>query len=472
MRSEHSSRYHTQTRWSLPRSVFIWRIPYVITVDPDDQVVLLRQCSVYCDRGIIQAVTSQPKFIRRYLRQADMVYDASIRGGIVVTPGLINAHAHPPMYLLRSTTLLHNEQATTEQSLEIARRIERSMTVAEQTSSALGDFTEQQKFGTTTILSHYHTPAATRAAAQQTRVRLVDAVSLASKTDPRANLRTAIRSLSGQTALITPALTMHTMAQITKPELLAVKRLLQRWPRVRLTVHCGETMSELEATIQRHGQRPVAVLAAAGLLGPRLIVSHAVHFTSDEIRLLVKKRVGIVHLPTSNRMHKSGQFRYADFYAAGGADRIALGTDSVISKSKLDMVSEALQSKMEHQDSLHPVTYEQLFKMLTVNGAQVVGLPRVGKIIPGYYADLAFWKLKDRMFIPFAERHPKTLLGNFITHGGYAVRDLMVHGQFVISNRRHNFVNESRLLTQLQQAHTQLRRRIHLTPSYNSERPR
>ncbi|MBI2415842.1 MAG: amidohydrolase family protein [Candidatus Kerfeldbacteria bacterium] len=456
----HLERYRVIRPITPPRRILVSNIPYIITTNDRNDIVILQKQSLYIERGVIQALLPA-KQDRRYHKTVDVIYNAGLRSGIVVTPGLINAHAHPPMYLLRSTTLLKNEHDTTEQALVLARRIEQAMSLTDQTIASLGDFTEQQKMGTTTVLSHYHSPQATRAAAQQAHIRLVDAVSLASKTDPAANLRSAVRVLTTGNPLIRPGLTIHTLAQVTRLQLQAVRRVLQQHRQTILTIHCGETATEIAACVERHGQRPVAVLHQAGLLGPRLILSHAVHLTADEIALLVKRRVGIVHLPTSNRIHRSGQFQWPEFFAWRGHHRIALGTDSVISKSKLDIISEAFQSKIMHQDTAEPIHYTTLFRMMTINGARILGLEHsVGRVWPGYQADLAFWKLKDRDFIPFDPRHPETLLGNMINHAGGNVRDLMVHGRFVISNRRHTLVDESALLTQLQQHHIALRKRL------------
>ena len=282
----------------------------------------------------------------------------------------------------------------------------------------------------------------------------MDAVSVASRTDPKASLTTAAKAKPD-------GITIHTLERVTMAELKKVAVFLRKHPKLLLTIHCGETVTEVEAIIRKHQLRPVEVLAKAGLLSRRLILSHAVQFTTDEIQLLAKYQVGIVHLPTSNRLHKSGQFQYGNYVVAGLGKRIALGTDSVISKSKLDLVSEAFQSKLMHQDTHYPATYEELFLMLTAHGADVVGLGKqVGRIAPGYKADLTLWKLKDRMFMPFDPHQPETLLGNFITHGGYTARDVMINGRFVITGRRHNLVNESELLTKLEQHHQALIHRV------------
>ncbi|MFA6475534.1 MAG: amidohydrolase family protein [Patescibacteria group bacterium] len=458
----HADRYIWQTSRAIPRSVLLDRIPFLVTANQANQLTYQKHVSVLVEGDTITKVLPAAQ-AKQYRTKVDLIYDAALRGGVVVLPGFVNAHAHPPMYLLRSTTLLKDHQATTEEALVYARKVERAMTLADQTISALGDFTEQQKFGTTTVLSHYHTPIATTTAAKQAYIRLVDAISVASKTDPSASIAKAAQALRKHDPLLTHGITIHTLERMTLPELIELRRWFVKHPKLILTIHCGETQTEVEAVIQKHQMRPVEVLAKAKLLSPRLVLSHAVHFTIDEIKLLAKYQVGIAHLPTSNRLHKSGQFQYGNFQIAGLGKKLALGTDSVISKSRLDLVSEAFQSKLMHQDSQHPATFEELFLMLTNQGADVVGLGKtVGKILPGYKADMTFWKLKDRMFVPFDPMQPETLLGNFITHGGYTARDVMVNGRFVISGRRHNLVNESELLTQLEDHHQALRKRVKL----------
>ncbi len=457
----HQPRYSNENYTENLKSVLIKDGSYLITTDDSDKEIIVdKGRSIYIEDGIIQEIVVAGKETPAMMK-ADVIYNGGLRSGIVLTPGFVNAHAHPPMYLLRSTTLLKIEHATTEESLEVARKIEQAMDLEDQTISALGDFTEQQKMGTTTVLSHYHTPQATRTAARQANIRLVDAISVASRTDPSASIDKAIKTFSDVDELISAGLTIHTMERVDFEQLKQVKQVMDKHPEVILTIHCGETTTELEGSIKKHGMSPIEVLNKAGLLNERLVLSHAVHFTRDEIELLVKNKVGIAHLPTSNRIHKSGKFKYSDFYEFYGTKYIALGTDSVISKSKLDIVSEALQSKIMHQDSPHPISYNDLFRMITTNGARVLGMhDSIGKILPGYKADIAFWKLKDRGFIPYDSENPETLVGNLITHGGTNIRDIMVNGRFVISNRRHNLVNESELLSELQDRHIKLRDRI------------
>ena len=453
-------RYTVHEGVTEPNTVVLKDVSYIISTDAADEVQVEEAKSILIEDGIITDIVQAGKETP-WLDKADAVYDAGLRAGTIVTPGFVNCHSHPPMYLLRSSTLLAHHYATTEESLVVARKIERAMDVDDQRVAAIGDFSEQQKFGTTTVVSHYHTPQATRPAARAAGMRVVDCISVASKTDPSANMEKAQATFADVDGLVSAGITIHTMERVDAAQLAEVKQVMEANPEILLTIHCGETLTEVEGSLQKHGKRPIAVLHEAGLLSHRLLLSHAVHFTEEEIKLLVEHQVGVVHLPTSNRIHKSGEFNYVAFQKYGGADLVSLGTDSVISKNELDIVSEAFQSKIMHQDTEHPPSYPELFKMMTSNGAKVIGKEsEIGRVAVGYKADLALWKLKSRPFIPYDETHLETLIGNFISHSGSMVRDLMVDGRFVISRRRHQKVNESELLRDIQDRHRDLLGRI------------
>ncbi|MFW6383692.1 MAG: amidohydrolase family protein, partial [Nanoarchaeota archaeon] len=188
------------------------------------------------------------------------------------------------------------------------------------------------------------------------------------------------------------------------------------------------------------------------------IASHAIFLNDDEIKTLIKSNVGVSHLPTSNVIHKSGVFPFWKFYDNDGFRKISLGTDGVVSKSRVDVCSEAYQTRITHLYH-RTVKFGSLFKMITANGARVLGLKNRGKVMPGYKADLVIWKLNDISCIPFDQDNPVTLISNIITHGGRPVRDLMIDGKFVIMNRRHQHINESSLLRNMQKSHTKMRKK-------------
>lgn len=436
------------------RTVLIRDIPFIFTCDEFDKLVILKNHSIAIKNDLITQVAPLEK-IRK--QKFDLIYDAGKRGGTVVTPGLINAHAHIHMYLLRSAMTLDEEKSVDETISSMAEwqkfETEESLFFA-----SVGDLTEEQKNGITTTLTHGPSFESGEIATRITRHNLINAVSAVSNSRP-SNSPEMVEKLLEQKDVFhsTPAISLHYLYKTPFKTLRKVQKIMEKYPTL-LTVHLAESQNVTENTLRVHGMSEVEVLKKFKLLNSRTIASHAIYIKPKEIIELAENQVGIVHLPTSNALHKSGVFPFWQFNDAKGYQNISLGTDSVVSKNKLDLLTEAYQARITHLYS-RPIKYGTLFKMMTANGARVLNLPDRGKILPGMKADIVFWKLRDRGFIPYDENNPATLIGNLITHGGRMVRDLMINGKIVIKDRRHQFVNETKLLDVLQKKHMEMRRR-------------
>ncbi|MFA6322271.1 MAG: amidohydrolase family protein [Candidatus Buchananbacteria bacterium] len=437
------------------RRILIQSVAFALTADQNNKVQVQKNRSIYIVDGIIRDVFLGKNKIPR--NKIDLIYDAGKRSGVVVTPGFINAHAHPPMYLLRSSMTL--DKGNIVDQVEKMAQLEAQMNDQDFFLSAVGDFTEEQKDGITTTLSHYGVFDPVERAAHMTKHRVINAISAVSNSHPQNTPKLIEKYFKNRKNYFSqPAISIHYLHRASPKQLEEIKKLIKKY-NVLFTMHAAETETWVQECLKKFGKRTVEVLVDFGLANSNLILSHAIHLSDQEIDLVKKYKIGVVHLPTSNKIHKSGELRYAQFVRAGAANRLCLGTDSVISKNSLDLLSEALQMRIMHQDRQR-VLYEDLFKMMTSQAAEILKLGKVGRILPGYRADLAFWKLRDRGFMPYNESKPISLIGNMITHGGRNVRDLMINGEFVITNRLHNLINESKLMTELQAAHMKLRKRL------------
>lgn len=446
-----SKRYITNHPTKTPRTILLQGIRFIITINEKNRLEVLENKSVLIENGIIKKIGAKLNS-----KNVDLVYDDSLKGGIVLTPGFINMHAHPPMYLLRSTLTLAEDNL--ERALAGMAKIEGRMTEEDYYLGALGDFTEEQKSGITTTLSHYGVFDGIERAARESEQQVINCLSAASNSHPQNSPTLVETYLQKKNTFTTPGIALHYVWKASPTVLEEISKLLKKYPNTFFTLHVAETEQTVQQCVDRYGERPLAVLHQYGLLGPRTIMSHAVHLTDEEITLVKKTKTIVTHLPTSNLLHRSGQFNYKKFCALGAEKYITLGTDSVVSKNQLNLLSEALAMKTLHQ-AHEIVSYENLFKMMTSQPAELLGFKKLGKIMPGYQANLAFWKLRDRGLTPYDEDNPATLVSNMITHGGRGVRDLMIKGKFIISNRYHNLVDESKLLQDLQRAHMALRRR-------------
>ena len=437
------------------RRILIKGAAFLITVDENDKLKVMPNYSIYIVNGKIKEVfSSRKKLIAD--DKIDLIYDASKRSGVVITPGFINAHAHPPMYLLRSSMTL--DKGNVVDQVKKMAKLESKMTEADFLLGAIGDFTEEQKNGITTTLSHYGVFEPIEEAAIITKQQVINAISAVSNSHPQNSPAMVEKILKKRKTYFTkPANAIHYLHKASPDQLKKIRELIKKY-KVLFTMHCAETEEWVQESVKKFGKRTIGALVDLGLANSNMILSHAVHLSDEEIKLIKKYNIGIVHLPTSNKLHNSGELRYPTFVKYKANNRMSLGTDSVVSKNSLDLLSEALQARIMHQQN-YRILYEDLFKMMTSQAAEILKLGKVGRILPGYQADLAFWKLRDRGFIPYNEKKPLSLVGNMITHGGRNIRDLMINGEFIISNRIHNLIDESQLIVELQSAHMRLLKR-------------
>ncbi len=449
-------RYNHLNQEPVARTVLIHKPRFIITADEDGTVQVQTGRSILVEDGKIKEIFDPAK--RKVdLDEVDLIFDASKRGGLAVTPGFINAHAHPAMYMLRSSLMLEKGE-NLEKSLNDMFELESRMSDDDFLISAIGDLSEEQKNGITTTLSHYAVHEPIEGAAKLVRQNVINAVSAVSNSHPENTPAYVEKLLKNKDKFFTDiAVAIHYAHKATPAKLKQVADIVKKHKAL-FTLHVAETKTVIEQQMDMHGALTIPTLKKYGLANSRTIMSHCVHLTEEEIKMVAQYKMGVVHLPTSNKIHKSGEFPYHLYAKYGAEKQIALGTDSVISKNSLDILSEALQARMMHQEN-YVIFYEELFKMMTMYGAEMLHKKDRGRILPGFRADLAFWKVRDRGFIPYDENNPVTLIGNMITHGGRNVRDLMINGEFVISNRVHNMIDETELLNKIQEHHQALRKR-------------
>ncbi|MEN7972845.1 MAG: amidohydrolase [Verrucomicrobiota bacterium] len=165
-------------------------------------------------------------------------------------------------------------------------------------------------------------------------------------------------------------------------------------------IHVSETQKEVDDCLALYGLRPVQWLEKIGLLGPNVIAAHAVHVKDEEIGILARNGVKVVHCPASNMKLASGNFLFKKMQAKG-VD-VSLGTDGCSSNNNLDMMEEmkiaALQAKVLHNDpKLLPS--DTAFEMATVNGARALGID-CGEIAEGKLADCMLIDLSNHRLAP------------------------------------------------------------------------
>ncbi|MEX1037494.1 MAG: 8-oxoguanine deaminase [Acidimicrobiia bacterium] len=162
---------------------------------------------------------------------------------------------------------------------------------------------------------------------------------------------------------------------------------------VRLHTHLAETDDEERFCIDRFGVRPVEYMESLGWSGDDVWYAHAVHVTDDEVLRMADEGTGVAHCPTSNMRLASGVAPVSRYIDAGVP--VGLGVDGPASNDSSNMLAEARQALLLNRLAVSPgigegplITARQVLEMATRGGAGVLGRDDVGRIAPGYAADM------------------------------------------------------------------------------------
>jgi cytosine/adenosine deaminase-related metal-dependent hydrolase len=172
--------------------------------------------------------------------------------------------------------------------------------------------------------------------------------------------------------------------------------------------HFAETEAEVGWTRSGNGPlagvRPTSIreLAAAGVLSERVTAAHCVHLDGEEIELLARHDVAVVHCPRSNALLGCGIAPLAELRAAGV--RIGLGTDSPASTPSFDLFEELrvaaymARARERRSDAL---SAEDALRLATIGGARALGLDgEIGALTTGKRADLTAVSLAGSPYDP------------------------------------------------------------------------
>ena len=169
---------------------------------------------------------------------------------------------------------------------------------------------------------------------------------------------------------------------------------------LRMHVHVSETTSEHQASIDRNGLTPIQTLDRYGVWENGGVAAHCVWVTDEDMAIMAKKDVTAVHNPVSNLKLASGIARVGRMGELGV--NVALGTDGVASNNNHDMFEEIkLASLLQKGVHLDPVAVpaRQALKMATVNGAKALGR-NTGMVKAGLTADLILLDFNDVNLFP------------------------------------------------------------------------
>ena len=196
-----------------------------------------------------------------------------------------------------------------------------------------------------------------------------------------------------------------------------------------------------------HGGSLIRRLHHEGMLGPRLNLAHSVWLLPEEIALLGETGTNVVINPLSNMKLKSGIPPILELQQAGVS--LALGCDNC-SCSDAQNIFQAMKlfGLLAHisDPDPGPAQAEAAFSAATTGGARAVRQTQsIGRIAPGYRADLVLFDLADPSFVPLNSAVRQIVY----TEGGRGVRSVIVDGRVVVEDGRLQTLDEAALLAQI-----------------------
>ena len=358
--------------------------------------------------------------------------------GHALLPGLVNAHGHAAMTLLRGFA----EDAPLEHWLSDhiwpteARLVDADFV----RDGARPAMAEMIKTGTTCFSDMYFFPEVTAAEARAAGMRAQIAFPViefpnawSASSDEGFHKGLALHDDYRRDALIRVAFGPHATYSVSESDL---ERILVYSEELdaHVQIHLHETAREVAEARERVGTSWLRYLHERGLLGPNLQAVHATHLDEEEIDLLAENNAHVVHCPLSNLKLASGIC--ATTTLLGRGVNVALGTDGAASNNGLDLLMEArlatLLAKLRDGDA-GALPAHRALKMATLGGARALGLDaQIGSLEPGKAADVVAVDLTGLKFQPLFDPVAQlvhTTSGDGVAHVWVAGQQLLRDGQ-------------------------------------------
>ena len=333
--------------------------------------------------------------------QADEVIDCR---NSFTTPGFVNAHTHAAMTLFRSYA---DDMALLDWLQQKIWPAEAKLVAEDVYWGTQLAIAEMLASGTTAFADMYFFMDQVAKACQETGMRASLSRGLIEADGPQQDQRFEeneqlfVDYHGAADGRITVMLGPH--APYTCPPE-CMKKVVAMAERLgaEIHVHLAETQWEVDQSMKKYGKSPVAVLNELGVFERGTLAAHCVWVSPEDIEILAAKKVRVVHNPASNMKLASGAAPVAAMLAAGVT--VALGTDGATSNNNLDMLEEVrLASFLQKLNRMDPTVLptRQVLALATQGGAAALGqADSLGKIAPGYKADLAIFDMSAPHWCP------------------------------------------------------------------------
>lgn len=425
--------------------------PWTLPIAPDNGV--LQNHALAISDGVIVAIGELLDLTALYAPTQTIHLDHHI-----LLPGLVNAHGHSAMSLLRGAG---EDQPLdvwlTETIWPLEARLVDADFVRLGAELALA---EMLLSGTTTFSDMYFFPEQVAQTSAELGMRAQLAFPLIEFTNVWSeNVEDAIHKGLAlydkyrNHDLVSVAFGPHAPYSVSVKDLERIAMYVNELDTA-VQIHLHETAQEVADAHATHGQSWISLLHSVGLLGPQLQAVHMTQLTPNEIALLADTQTRVVHCPTSNLKLASGYCPVSELQAAGVC--VGLGTDGAASNNRLDMFDEArlaaLLSKHHTKDAASGVASDTL-KMATLDGAKALGIDALtGSLEIGKRADVISVDIESLGMLPLYNPFAALVHGN----AGNAVDNVFVNGQALVRNGVLTRMDQAELAQRVQSWHSAL----------------
>ncbi|MEE8427979.1 MAG: TRZ/ATZ family hydrolase [Gammaproteobacteria bacterium] len=404
---------------------------WIIPVQPDQ--VALENHSLVVHNGRIVDLLPRQECALRY--QADTVVALDSHALI---PGLINAHTHAAMTLLRGLADDMPLMAWLEDHIwpaEMRWVNEEFVQCGTQLAMA-----EMLRGGISCFNDMYYFPDVVARTAVAAGMRacvgliVVDfPTNWANDPEEYISKGLAVHDQYRSNPLVRTAFAPHAPYTVSDQPLKRIG-ILANELEIPIHIHVHETAHEVEQAVAKTGMRPLERLNNLGLLSPALLAVHMTQLTSKDIEIFAASGARLVHCPESNIKLASGLCPVQKLEQAGIL--VALGTDGAASNNNLDLFGEmrtaALLGKAISNDA-SALPAHQVLRMATLHGAIALGIgEETGSLVPGKWADITAVRMDEVETQPVY--HPISQL--VYATGREHVTDVWIAGRQLLKERQ------------------------------------
>lgn len=397
----------------------------IITLDKDERV--LDQADILIEKNLIEKISTEP-----IKDKVDKIIDAK---GKLILPGLINAHTHSAMTLLRG----YADNQNLDKWLKAIEPIEVKMQPEDVYWGTMLAISEMIRNGITCFLDMYSHFESISQAMIDSGIRGVNSLALVDinqteKIDLDQKLQTILAWQNKGDGRLTTCFGPHAPYTCSGLLLRNVSNLARK-NHLPIHIHLAETKKEVNDTKRKYQMSPVELMVKYDFFSQnQVIVAHGIWLGDRDMTIFKNNKVSVVTCPSSNLKLSSGIC--PAYQLTNYGVNVALGTDGAASNNSLDILAEAkmvsLLAKYFSQDA--SVLNAQLaLKMATINGAKALGLEnKVGSIEVGKCADLIIVDSKGTQYLP---NH--NLVANIVYAGKSSdTETVIVNGKILMENKK------------------------------------